>query len=84
MDSIARTPAQIGSTIRRARRKMKLSQAALGARTGLRQATISRIETGSSAANIDTIMAILAVLRLEIVIRPRTRGSIDDIGNLFR
>ncbi len=43
MADIIRTPQQLGNLIRRQRRKLGLTQAALGVRTGQRQSMISQI-----------------------------------------
>lgn len=83
MTDLARTPNQIGNLIRRARRKRGLSQSQLGERAGLRQETISLIETGHPAAKLDTILAVLAALELEFRIVPRTKGTAADIEDIF-
>ncbi len=80
MNDLARSPKQIGTVIRRARKKHGLSQSALGAKAGLRQETISLIETGHPAARLDTLLAVLAALDLEFQIGPRSRGStLEDL-----
>ena len=73
MNDLARDPKQIGNVIRRARKRQALSQKALGGKAGLRQETISLIENGHSAARIETLLAILAVLDLEFQIAPRSK-----------
>lgn len=78
MNDIARSPSQIGSLIRRQRKKLGLSQAQLGERAGLRQATVSLIETGNPAARIDTLLALLAALDLEFRITPRSRQALRE------
>ncbi len=75
MADLARSPEQIGNTIRRARKKRGMSQAELGERTGLRQGTISLIEKGHPAAKLETILAVLSVLDLEFQISER-RGFV--------
>ena len=72
MLDLARSPEQIGNTIRRARKKMGMTQSELSERTGLRQATISQIEKGHPAAKMETILSILSALNLEFQIGPRT------------
>ncbi len=80
MHDLARTPTQIGATIRRSRRRLGLSQQELGDRAGLRQATISSIETGNPATRLDTLLAVLAALDLEFRVAARSRNSgIDDL-----
>lgn len=83
MDQIARTPQQIGAIVRRQRKKLGLSQDDLGTRTHLRQATISKVESGEPATRLQTLLDTLSALDLEIFIRPRTRGSANQIEDLF-
>lgn len=83
MSELARSPKQIGNTIRRTRRRLGLSQAVLGERSGLRQATVSLIETGNPSMRIDTLLAILSALDLELQIASRTKASSHDIEDLF-
>ncbi|MEJ2687277.1 MAG: helix-turn-helix domain-containing protein [Gammaproteobacteria bacterium] len=83
MTDLARTPKQIGSLIRRARKKRGLSQTALGQRAGLRQETISLVETGNPAAKLETILAVLAALDLEFRIVTRSKGEAADIEDMF-
>jgi HTH-type transcriptional regulator/antitoxin HipB len=77
VNGLARDPKQIGNLIRRARKKQALSQKALGAKSGLRQETISLIETGNPSARIETLLAVLAALNLEFQIAPRSQGAFD-------
>lgn len=80
MIDLARTPKQIGTIIRRNRKRMGLSQSGLGERAGLRQETISLIETGNPATRLDTILAVLAALDLEFQVAARGRkGGIEDL-----
>ena len=82
MEPIARTPKQIGAEIRRYRRRKKLSQTELAAKTKLRQATISALERGQTGTQLRTLIDILAALELELVIRPRSSAS-EKIEDLF-
>lgn len=72
MYDLSRTPKQIGATIRRNRKRLGLSQSDLGDRAGLRQETISLIETGNPATRLDTMLAVLAALDLEFQIAARS------------
>ncbi len=83
MQTIARTPKQVGDALRRTRKLKKLSQAELGEKTNLWQETISKIEAGSDATKIGTLCALLAALDLELVIAPRSKGSADEIEDMF-
>ena len=83
MGDLARDPRQIGNLIRRIRKKQGLSQTQLGEKTGLRQETISLIETGNPSATMETILNVLAALDLEFRIVPRSKGQAADIEEIF-
>ena len=83
MDLIARTPQQLGAAIRRQRKRARLSQDELGTKIRLRQATISKLEAGEPATRLKTLLDSLAALDLELVIRPRTKGSAADLEDIF-
>jgi HTH-type transcriptional regulator/antitoxin HipB len=83
MKQIARTTKQIGAIVRRERRRRELTQAGLGSRTGLRQATISKLEKGEPATQLRTLLDVLTALNLQIVITGRERVSKEDIEGLF-
>jgi len=83
MTDLARNPQQIGNLVRRTRKKLGLSQRQLGEKTGLRQETISLIETGNPAAKLETILAVLAALDLEFRIVPRSKGGAAEIEDIF-
>lgn len=83
MTELARTPKQLGNLVRRARKKQGLSQMELSAKTGLRQATISEIEAGNAGAKLESILKVLAILKLEIRIDPRSIGTSTDIESFF-
>jgi len=83
MKQSARTTKQIGAIIRRARRNAGLTQADLGAKVGLRQATISKLEKGEPATQLKVLLDALTALRLEIIIDKRGRTSAKDLEDLF-
>ncbi|MCA9404667.1 MAG: helix-turn-helix domain-containing protein [Candidatus Omnitrophica bacterium] len=83
MTDLARQPNQIGNIVRRARKKHGLSQKQLGDKAGLRQETISLIETGNPAAKLETILAILAALDLEFRIVRRSKGDVTALEEIF-
>ncbi len=83
MNDLARTPKQIGTIIQRARKKRGWTQMALADRAGLRQATISLIETGDKPAKLASILAVLAALDLEFRVGARTKGHAQDIEDIF-
>lgn len=83
MSDLTRTPIQIGNSVRRARKALGWSQTELGHRAGLRQETISLIETGNPAARIDTLLAVIAALDLEFRLSPRSKGTPSSIEDAF-
>ena len=83
MDVFARSPQQVGTTLRKIRRSQNLTQMALGERAGLRQATVSNIENGDEATRLATLCDVLAALDLELVIRPRSKSASQSIGDIF-
>ena len=76
MNDLARDPKQIGNLIRRARKRLAWNQKTLGDKAGLRQETISLVENGNPATKLETLLAVLAVLELELRIVPRTKGGL--------
>jgi HTH-type transcriptional regulator/antitoxin HipB len=82
METIARTPLQLGNSIRERRRNLGLSQEQLAAKVGVRQRTVSDIEN-AGAARLDTLLRALGALDLELVVRTRTKSSANDIEAIF-
>lgn len=80
---LVRLPKQLGDALRRYRTLAGLTQSQLAAKAGLRQATISQIEGGSSATKFGTVCAILAALDLDLRITPRSKYSSKDIEDIF-
>lgn len=83
MTELARSPKQIGNIIRRARKHRGWNQTQLGERAGLRQETISLIETGHPAAKLDTLLDIFTALDLEFQVAPRSKGETNAIEDIF-
>lgn len=82
MEQIVRTSKQLGAAIRRHRRSAGLSQAQLGAKTNLRQATISALERGEPGTELRTVIDVMTALGIEIVVRDRSQSP-DKIEDLF-
>jgi len=83
MNALARSPKQMGQIIQRRRKALGMSQTELASRTGVRQELISRIEGGHDGAKLSTICDLLAALRLEMTIAPRSKSSSADIRDIF-
>jgi HTH-type transcriptional regulator/antitoxin HipB len=82
MNSASRTPKQLGTELRRYRKKSGLTQADLSNRIGKRQATISNLEVEGSGA-LETLFAVLSALDLELAVRPRSKGESVKLGDIF-
>ncbi len=82
MDQASRTSQQIGAALRRYRKKRDLTQGDLGSLINKRQATISNLEAGEGGT-LETLLAVLSALDLELVIRPRTKGAATDLADIF-
>jgi len=83
VDQITRTPKQLGTVLQSYRKAANLTQEALAARIRLRQATISALENSATDARLGTLFDMLAALNLELVVRPRSKGSTKDIEEIF-
>lgn len=82
MDTISRTPKQLGSALRRYRKQLALSQTGLSSRIGKRQATISTLESAGNAT-LDTLFAVLSALDLELSVRRRSKGGRAKLEDIF-
>lgn len=80
---IARSPQQLGAILRRYRKKGSLTQTDVAAKTQLRQATISALESGEAGTQLKTLTDVLAALDLELVVQPRRQSLPSDIEDLL-
>lgn len=83
MNSVVRTSKQLAATLRRYRRQKGFTQLALGQLMHARQATVSKLESGERGTQIGILIDALTALDLELVVRPRTKATADDIEELF-
>lgn len=65
------TPQQLSSHIRSLRKRLGLTQTQLGARLGVEQARIGKIERNPGSISVDQLIQLLTVLEAEILIRPK-------------
>jgi len=75
VETIARTPQQLGQALRARRAKLKLSQTEVGSRAGIKQDTVSKLEIHTSSTSAETLYKALSVLGLELVIREKAQGT---------
>ena len=83
MEQITRTPKQLGTLLRRRRRELGLTQEALASRIHLRQATVSALENSAADSRLATLFDTLSALDLELLVRPRSKGSAQKVEELF-
>jgi len=82
MEQIARDAKQIGQALRRRRKALSLTQTEVGSKAQVRQETVSKLESGRPGAPLHTMLAVLRALRLELLIRERSKAELD-IEELF-
>ena len=83
MEIHARTPQQLGDALKRFRKLKKLTQREISEQIGLRQATISSVESGDAGTQLKTLTEILKSMDLELVIRDRAKGDDAPLEELF-
>lgn len=60
----------LGRIIRDRRKSLGLTQTAAGNLVGVHQTTLSDVERGKNKVKFDTLMKLLAAMRLELLIQP--------------
>ncbi len=83
MEQAARTQAQLGAVLRRARKAKRLTQTQLGELINKRQATLSNLESADGGATLETLFSVLAALDLELAVRPRRKSTASSLGDVF-
>ena len=70
-----KTPQHLGAVLQGFRRERGLTQKEVGAKVGMTQKAVSKIELVPSRAGLNLIFKILAALDLELVLRPRGKAD---------
>lgn len=78
MDQLARTPQQLSAILQTRRRLIEAAQSEIASKVGLRQKTISLIETDASRSSVATLFRLLSALDLELVVRDRSKATAKD------
>jgi HTH-type transcriptional regulator/antitoxin HipB len=74
-----KTPQQLGAVLQGYRKTHQLTQAQVGARVGLPQKEISKLEMNPSNTSLARVFKVLAALHLELVVREReTTGKTSE------
>ncbi len=79
MNQLLSLPNQVGLVLRAARKSAKLNQKQLAAKLGLSQSRVSELETDPASMRVDQLLAVIAVLGLELQVQPR--GGSPDVGD---
>jgi HTH-type transcriptional regulator / antitoxin HipB len=74
----------MGRALRDARRERGWTQAELAERSGVAQPTVSNVERAANAVSLDTLLRLLAVLELELAVRPRASNDLAAIWDTQR
>jgi HTH-type transcriptional regulator/antitoxin HipB len=75
VETVARTPQQLGQALRSRRATLKLSQTDVGSKAGIKQDTVSTLEIHTPSSTVETLYKALSVLGLELVIREKAQGT---------
>jgi HTH-type transcriptional regulator/antitoxin HipB len=74
MKQVLSVPSQLGPLLKAARRNAGLSQQELAGRLGMSQSRISHMELNPGSLSLDQLLAIFALLGLELAVAPRATG----------
>ena len=80
---VVRRSKDLGVALREQRKSLGLTQTGLSQRSAVNQGRISEIESGRCGTSIERLFDLIAALDLELVVRPRTKSSVEDIVGLF-
>jgi HTH-type transcriptional regulator / antitoxin HipB len=75
MVDLVRSPRMAGALVRKARLAQDLTQKELAARMNVRQATVSKLESGEPATRMAVLFDALAALGLELAVTTRDGKS---------
>ena len=70
-----KTPEQLGAVLQGCRKTHQLTQAQVGARVGLPQKEVSKLEKNPANTSLVRVFKLLAALDLELMVRPRRRNA---------
>lgn len=73
------SPETLGQVLRLYRKNQGLTQTEAGNKFNLPQKTVSRIEAGAAAVQLDTVFRYMSALGLEMHMQPRSQFSEDEM-----
>jgi len=71
MEYVIRTPAQLGPILKSRRQQRCLTQSSAASRVGLKQTTVSAVESDALRTSVGTLYKLLSALDLELVLRDK-------------
>jgi HTH-type transcriptional regulator/antitoxin HipB len=78
MDYRIQSPTQLSAHLRSLRKAKGLSQQQLGELLGVGQSRIARIENQPGSVSVDQFLAVLAALRMQVLLRPLDAATPPD------
>ena len=75
MDHFIGTPQQLAQTLRSRRKTLNLTQKEVAGLVGLLPKTVSALETEPDRCSLKSLRYLLAALRLELVLSPKSDGE---------
>jgi len=76
---LIRSPKELGLLAISQRKKLKLSQTAVGNLVGLKQATISAFENKPESTKLETLFHILSAIQLDIQVASKNQTGKDEL-----
>lgn len=73
-----RIPEHAGPLLRALRKQRGVSQKELASQLGVSPPTLSVLEKDASTASLQRVMRVLALLDMELVVRPRNKGAAGE------
>ncbi len=75
LEVTVRNPSQMGAALLRFRKLALWTQQQAGARAAIKQAMVSRVESGAPGTSLETLFRLIAGLDLELVLRKRKKTA---------
>jgi HTH-type transcriptional regulator/antitoxin HipB len=82
MEDGIRSVEELGEALRASRHAQRFTQNDLAQWIGMRQATVSSLESGAGGT-LSSLFSILSALNLEVVLRPATASPSADDEKIF-
>ena len=77
MERAIRSNKELGKIIRLVRKNKNMRQVDVAKKASVRQALVSELENGVTAAKVDTIIKVLAALEMDLTIVSRRKAEFD-------